>query len=254
MVTMAANQHSTAEHTTGPGLRAEPQPARTGRAPAAHCDRGAVLWLASQSPRRSAILRDAGIAHRVLPISVDDSHLSTASVPPAALVMALAYFKARAGVEALRAVQNGPALARPEGGDVVLGADTICVLDGRVIGKPTDAHHARRMIAAFANRPHDVLTGVAIIDGRSGERSMFFDRALVRVGQIGSEALDTYVASGEWAGKAGGYNLTERAAAGWPIRVEGKPTTVVGLPIEATIERLSRHGIMPSLLAPSCGD
>ena len=114
----------------------------------------------------------------------------------------------------------------------------MCVLDGSIIGKPTDEAHARAMIRSFENRPHEVITGVALYDLERGRRTIFSDEATVRVGSIGEDRIASYVATGAWQGKAGAYNLRDRIEAGWPIEFEGDPTTVMGLPMRKLVEQL----------------
>jgi len=159
---------------------------------------------------------------------VDDGQLAFAGgVSPPAWVAALAWLKARAGAD------------RTPGGSVVLGADTICVVDDRLLGQPADEDEARRMIRAMEDREHDVVTGVAMCSTEQGERLIFVDRARVRVGRIGEDAISAYVASGSWRGKAGAYNLEERMEAGWPLTCLGDPTTVMGLPMRKLAALLS---------------
>lgn len=193
----------------------------------------ARLVLASRSPRRREMLREAGIAHLAAHPGVEDSHLEPGPVTPAQWVAALAYLKARAGA------------ARAPSDAFVLGADTTCVHRGRLVGTPLDAADAERMLRGFQRDEHEVLTGVALV-GPSGERrELFVDRAVVRVGDLGAW-IAAYVSGGEWRGKAGAYNLAERLAAGWPIEYEGDPTTIMGLPMIALLPRLARHGLGPS--------
>lgn len=188
------------------------------------------LVLASTSPRRTQLLRDRGLDHEVRNPGIDDGRLRPGrAATPASWVASLAYLKARAGAD-----------QEPDG-TLVLGADTICVHDGRIIGQPRDADEARRTLLAFEGRHHEVYTGVALIE--SSRRDIFVDRARVRVGELGSERIESYVASGMWRGKAGAYNLGERLAAGWPITFEGDPTTVVGLPMTMLTQRLTPPGV-----------
>lgn len=199
----------------------EPEPARLER-PAWLL--GAELVLASRSPRRRDLLSRAGILHRTIESGVDDGELRHfGAVTPAEWVAALAWLKARSGVR-----------AAPEG-SVVLGADTVCVVDGRVLGQPADEGDAARMIREMASREHDVITGVALCSvvgvDRAGERLIFVDRATVRVGALGEDAISSYLRSGSWRGKAGAYNLEERTEAGWPLECIGDPATVMGLPM-----------------------
>ncbi|HHN77617.1 MAG TPA: septum formation protein Maf [Phycisphaerales bacterium] len=192
------------------------------------------LILASRSPRRRALLSRAGIAHEVRVASgVDDSDLHPGGTPAENWVASLAYLKARAVADSLD----------PDEPAVVLGADTVCVLDGAIIGQPTDREDARRIIRSFEGRRHDVLTGVALVDQRGETLDLFVDRARVRVGEIGDEAIETYLDSGDWRGKAGAYNLFERLEAGWPIEFEGDETTIVGLPMGAMRRRLRALGL-----------
>lgn len=169
-------------------------------------------------------MREAGFEPVVLDPGVDDGDLACAGVSPAGLAMALAHFKAAAG--ALRADTEGA---------VVLAADTFVVKAGAVIGKPADADDADRIIRLLCGGCHEVITGVCLIDrrGRRGRpaRTLFVDRARVTVGDVPAEARAAYVAGGGWRGKAGAYNLAERLAEGWPIRVAGDPATVMGLPM-----------------------
>lgn len=203
----------------------EPVRARPGRRPR--------LLLASQSPRRRELLLQHGLDHEAAHPGVDDGLLLPGLVAPESWVVALAYFKAAAAAARL-----------PAGEDrLVLGADTVCVKDGELIGQPRDAADAERIIRRLQDGSHEVLTGVAIlyvVSGGRPERELFIDRARVRVGHIGDEAIRAYVASGDWRGKAGAYNLRERQEAGWPIDYEGDPTTVMGLPMRALMARLAR--------------
>jgi septum formation protein len=207
----------------------------------------ARLLLASQSPRRREILRQHGLDHDARHPGIDDSTLDPGRVTPFEWAAALAYLKAAAGAAA-----EGPSR-------LVIGADTICVKDGMFIGQPADAADAERIIRLLQDAQHEVITGVALIwTGRDGvrRRRIFVDRARVHVGQIGNERIREYIASGQWRGKAGAYNLSERLEAGWPVSVEGDPTTVMGLPMRSLRRVLEALGLAepdaaPPLLTPS---
>lgn len=153
---------------------------------------------------------------------------------PPQWVAALAYLKAAAGLAHLGPSTTG------EPAPIVLGADTACVHDGRLVGTPRDAEEARAMIRELRGGRHDVVTGVAIIEPGTGRRLLFADTASVEVGDLSDAQIDEYIASGGWQGKAGAYNLSERLAAGWPIRYEGDPATVMGLPIRRLMRLLDR--------------
>jgi septum formation protein len=115
---------------------------------------------------------------------------------------------------------------------LVLAADTVCVgVDGTLIGQPADEADAKRMIESFIGVEHDVVTGVALLAAGWTRVEPMSDAARVAIGQVGHGSLQAYLSSGQWRGKAGGYNLEERLAAGWPIHVDGDVTTVMGLPM-----------------------
>lgn len=191
------------------------------------------LVLASQSPRRRQLLSQYGLAHDAAHPGIDDGQLLPGTVSPEAWVMALAFLKASAG-----------ASAQEPGTALVLGADTVCVKDGEIVGQPRDAADAERILRLLQGGSHEVLTGVALVrTDRPGWRLMALDRARVTVGHIGDERIAEYVRSGQWRGKAGAYNLGERIEAGWPIQYEGDPTTVMGLPMRLLLDRLGRLAV-----------
>ncbi len=194
--------------------------------------KGVRIFLASRSPRRRELLSDAGYLFDFDHPGLEDSELVDGDVTPRQWVASLAYLKARAGVEVARQTRRTP--------DIVLGADTACVMDGRLIGTPRNAAEARTMIAAFADREHEVVSGLALVCMNTGRRTLASDAARVWVGSISDTEIDEYIASGMWQGKAGAYNLTERIAAGWPIRYEGDPATIMGLPMIVLADRLER--------------
>ena len=179
-----------------------------------------MLVLASASPRRAEILRQAGLPFVVRAAPVDETPL--AGEAPEAYVRRLAELKALA-----------PAAGIDE---IVLGADTTVVVDAEMLGKPADAADARRMLTALSGRSHDVLTGVAL---RRGER-VLRDWASTRVwfSHMSAEQIDGYVASGEPMDKAGGYAI-QGLASKFIERIEGCYFNVVGLPV-ALVYRLLR--------------
>lgn len=189
------------------------------------------LILASQSPRRAQLLREAGIAfeQRSPPYADPDQppeHLRGHEAEEYAA--SLAKQKAKSLAEVL----SGPAL--------VLAADTICVdAEGNLVGKPIDRADAQQMLSLFINSTHGVITGVAMMNVIQQSDNLavsldhsFADTATVCFGALTDEQLDDYLSNGDWQGKAGGYNLFDRQAAGWPITVQGDPSTVVGLPMQ----------------------
>ena len=180
-----------------------------------------MLILASQSPRRSEILRQAGIPFAIRPANVDES--IRPAEPPEEYVKRVAHEKAAA-------VEAGPA-------DIVLGADTIVVIDGEILGKPRDAADAIRMLESLAGREHQVLTGICL---RSGEESLC-DCAVTRVwfAPLSQREIEQYVATGEPMDKAGAYAI-QGLAARFIERIDGSYANVVGLPIELVSEHLRK--------------
>lgn len=182
---------------------------------------GRVLVLASASPRRRQLLEAAGFRPRTLAADLEDDAVRVRFLAPATLVEALAAFKA---------ARVGRLLADAGEADaVVLAADTLCFDGARPVGKPRDAAEATEFLRGWRGRPHRTVTGVCVL--ADGSRTLFSDMVTVEVGELADDEIDRYVASGDWRGKAGGYNLAERLAAGWPIRCDGDPTSVMGLPM-----------------------
>jgi septum formation protein len=227
------------------------------------------LVLASRSPRRTSLLDAAGLEHTAEHPGFDDAMLRAGSVSPEQWVSSLAYLKAWAKAQELSAHLRAQAacdgsFANPPLPVVVIGADTTCVvrearsgMGSRMVGTPASAAEARAMIRDFMGTSHAVLTGVAIVEiGEQGDarrRHVFSDRAIVTMGTISDDELEAYIASNQWAGKAGAYNLEDRMAAGWPLTCEGDPTTVMGLPmarlapmLEAMLESPPRSARLPA--------
>ena len=195
------------------------------------------LILASQSPRRAQLLAEAGFVfeQRSPPFADPDQ-------PPRHLRGHEAEDYA-----ASLAKQKAMSLSgQADGKALILAADTICVdAAGDLVGKPCDRAHAADMIRSFIEAEHRVLTGVALLRAGSGNSVIesFADAATVAFGSISDDQLDAYLATDDWQGKAGGYNLFDRQVAGWPIQVEGDPATVVGLPMRRLVPvlRASLH-------------
>jgi len=183
--------------------------------------RAAPLVLASASPRRVALLRELGFEPEVEPADIDDGALVLGETDARDVAPALAYFKARRVASRRRA--RGATEAW------ILAADTVCERDGAVLGKPEDSTDAREMIRSLANRAHGVVTGWCL-SGPNGTCRVGRDVATIVIGEIEPSELERFIALDLWRGKAGGYNLPEVVARGWPVRCEGDPQTVVGLP------------------------
>ncbi len=183
------------------------------------------------------LLLEAGFDVIIEPSDLDDGRLKQGDVSPGAWVMALAWFKARRVAERIRL---STIFGHAEPRRFVLAADTICVHEGRFLGQPRDGAEARRMIELMREATHTTLTGVCLFDPVRKRRFITFDEATVTMGAISDEAIEDYIGSLDWRGKAGAYNLSERIEAGWSIQCLGDPTTVMGLPMRKLPEWIER--------------
>ena len=191
------------------------------------------LVLASKSPRRRLLLRQAGYRFEIKPPPGDDRSLAAHDVSPGAYVESLAYLKAMGAIEAYGLT-----------GSLVLGADTIVELGGRIIGKPADAADARRILSELSGSEHHVLTGLALVDLVRGRRHLAHDITRVRMRIIAADEIDAYVAGGEALGKAGAYALQETGDR-YVERMDGSLTNVVGLPMELLERMIKAAGYDP---------
>jgi septum formation protein len=186
--------------------------------------------LASASPRRRELLARAGVCFEVIPSGVAERELPGEA--PAQLAQRLASEKAGSVARSLGAQPPRQ----------VLGADTIVVIDGEVLGKPDDAEHALELLRRLAGRRHRVLTGVALVASDTLEERRAVVESWVRMRAAGDDELRAYVATGESLDKAGAY-----AAQGIGRRliekIEGSETNVIGLPLEETLALLRAAGI-----------
>jgi septum formation protein len=186
------------------------------------------LYLASGSPRRRELLTQIGVPFTAVSADIDETPLDHET--PSAYVERLAHGKAEAGLRALEAGVEG----------CVLGADTAVVLDGRILGKPVDQADALSMLLGLSGRDHDVLTAVAVLDGRRCETRMV--RSRVRFRLITEQEALAYWASGEPRDKAGSYGIQGLGAV-FVAGLEGSYSAVVGLPLCETAELLGHFGI-----------
>ncbi len=185
------------------------------------------LILASASERRASILRDAGIPFTVTSSAVDETPGRGES--PHDLVQRLA--AAKAELVAARAV--GPA--------IVIAADTIVTLEGRIFGKPRSTDDARHMLEKLSGLTHAVVTGVALIRLPDAERLTFVESTLVHFAALSAREISRYLATGEPHDKAGAYAIQGRAGRYIP-RIEGCYFNVVGLPLARLQQSLSSLG------------
>jgi septum formation protein len=183
-----------------------------------------MLILASASPRRAELLRAAGIVFEAVPVDIDETPLPAEL--PEAHVRRLAEEKALAG-------------ARRRPGTTVLGADTVVVVDNRILGKPRDAGDAAAMLRTLSGREHLVMTGVSVIRESAGQGpggSTHVEYTKVQFSPLSEEEISWYVTSGEPMDKAGAYAI-QGLASRFVDRIDGSYSNVVGLPV-ALVYRL----------------
>lgn len=194
------------------------------------------LYLASQSPRRLALLRQIGLAPTVLPLRQTPPHADVDETPlpgePARdYVVRIAGLKAQA---AMKAVAERRLPAWP-----IVAADTTVTLDGEILGKPRDAAEASAWLRRYSGRSHTVLTAVAV--AHRGQVRMAVSESTVHFGHLSAQEIACYVASGEPFDKAGGYGIQGLAAA-FIKHLAGSYSGVMGLPLYETVELLKGVG------------
>ena len=187
-------------------------------------DKEPKIILASSSPRRADLLRAIGLEFEIAPSQVQERpHTDEA---PADYITRLARAKAIS-------------IARRREQGLVIGADTIVVLDGKVLGKPVDEDEAARMLWSLSGRWHAVMTGVALYDVATRQEVADYDKTLVRFGQLSEQEIQWYVQSGEPMDKAGGYGIQGLASL-FVEEIAGNYFNVVGLPLPL-VYRLARR-------------
>ncbi len=184
-----------------------------------------MLVLASQSPRRQGLLRNAGIEFVVQPANLEEERLPDED--------------ARAYAERL-ARDKARVVARLRPADVVLGADTVVVVDSAVLEKPRDAEDAARMLRLLSGRSHQVTTGVCLIG--AGFEDVRSETTTVHFQPLSESDIAFYVAHGEPMDKAGGYAI-QGIASRWIPRLEGCYFNVVGLPVPLVWRMLEENRV-----------
>jgi septum formation protein len=194
-----------------------------------------MLVLASASPRRQELLRNAGIEFTVRPANIPEIPLAEES--PRACAERLAREKAHAVL-----------LQQP--GKLVLGADTIVVVDGEILGKPRDEADAMRMLRLLSGRTHQVITGVCLVGAlrtenqklETGFEDTRSESTLVSMTTLTDDDIHSYIASGEPMDKAGAYAI-QGMASRWIPHIDGDYFNVVGLPVALVHRMLKEHRV-----------
>jgi septum formation protein len=190
------------------------------------------LILASGSPRRLALLNQIGVEpDRLMPVTIDETPRKNEL--PRNLAKRLADEKARAAIEAAKAE---PDLA----GAVILAADTVVSVGRRILPKAEAIEQAAGCLRQLSGRNHRVYTGVAMVTPGGQVRRRLVETR-VRFKRLSREDIDSYLASGEWRGKAGGY-AAQGIAGGFMVKLIGSYSNVVGLPLYETMTLLTGEG------------
>lgn len=183
--------------------------------------------LASASPRRHELLRQVGLSFRIVPSRLRESNQSGMAPHLHALHWAAA--------KAKEVAQRYP-------DEWVLGADTIVVLDGVILGKPDNHSEALNMLSRLSGRSHFVITGLCLILENGGVETSEYVETKVYMRQLSHNDIQGYVTTGEPLDKAGGYGI--QGIGGCLVqRIEGSYSNVVGLPLCETVELLRRHKV-----------
>jgi len=187
------------------------------------------LILASASPRRRQILKDFGVKYRVARHAVDEDRLER-----------------KLGKKSIYAVACGLALAKAESAaaklkkGIVLGADTIVVLKGRLKGKPSSKAGAVKMLSQLSSHTHRVITGFALIDAATGRVIVDYEETKVTFKKIGTAWIKEYVKKNNVMDKAGAYAVQENSDP-FIKSIKGSYYNVVGLPVEKVLEHLKKY-------------
>ncbi|MFF1794127.1 nucleoside triphosphate pyrophosphatase [Kitasatospora sp. NPDC058263] len=187
-----------------------------------------ALVLASASPARLRLLRQAGLDPRVVVSGVDEDAITAAS--PAELALVLAEAKAKA------------VAAELTGGELVIGCDSVLELDGQALGKPADAAEALARWQAMRGRSGVLRTGHCVIDTATGEQSSATASTTVRFGTPDDDEVAAYIASGEPLHVAGAFTLDGRSAP-FVEGIDGDPGNVIGLSLPLLRRLLADLGV-----------
>ncbi len=191
---------------------------------------GRELILASNSPRRRELLAAAGYAFRVIPPDPSAEDGVCSGEPPVRTAMRLARQKAE---NVAGKVKNG----------LILACDTIVVCRGQLLGKPRDRDHARHILHLLRGQRHEVISGLCVWDYPGGELHLGSAVSVLQMHPIPDDAVEEYLETGLWEGKAGAFGYQDRLD--WLTLIEGSESNVVGLPMELLAAMLGPYGVLP---------
>jgi septum formation protein len=187
------------------------------------------LVLASGSPRRAALLSDAGFEFEIAPPRVAEKFDVAVTLRELTL---------------WNAIRKGMSVAQTRPDAVVLAADTLVALENEIIGKPANVDEAAKMLRRLSGRSHEVCSGVLIYHQTSGRSAVFHDLSRVRFYRLNGVMIKKYLAKVDPLDKAGAY-AAQGSGAEIIAKIEGSFTNVVGLPMEKTTAALAKFGIRP---------
>jgi len=185
------------------------------------------IVLASASPRRAELLKKMGLDFRVQVAEIEETFIPDQNLEEQ--IEALALRKARAVADTLSS-------------GLVIGADTVVVIDEEVLGKPDSPEQAVLMLSRLSNRIHRVLTGLAVIDVENGQVLSGVETTRVQFRLLSRDEIIAYVQTGEPLDKAGAYGIQEKGAT-LVEKIEGCYFNVVGLPVARTVGMLKQAGL-----------
>lgn len=185
------------------------------------------LILASGSPRRRQLLTQVGLKHRVSPSNIDEK-LNPRLQP-------------KSQVEKL-SLQKAQAVIHKHSDSIILAADTVVVLNGEILGKPTNKEHAFRMLKKLSGTEHTIITGFTIIDTETKKTITKSKESKVRIKQLTEKEIHAYLETEEYKDKAGSYAVQERGAA-FVEDIQGDYFNIVGLPLHDVLKELKKFGI-----------
>lgn len=188
------------------------------------------LILASASPRRKELLEQVGAEFEIIPAKGEEVITSSR---PEEVVVELSVQKAE---EVAGRIQEKDV--------IILGADTVVVFEGQILGKPKDEAEAERILSMLSGNTHSVYTGVTLIvmqDGKS-ERHSFYEETKVTMYPITKQQILSYIRTGEPMDKAGAYGIQGKGAL-YIEKIHGDYNNVVGLPVAKIFQRMRKSGI-----------
>ena len=188
------------------------------------------LILASSSPRRAEVMRNAGFVFEVRPADVDETRQAHEAAE--AYVSRIAKAKAETVAQRVRAAGERA---------IVIAADTTVVAEGQILGKPRDADDARRMLRLFSGKTHEVLTALCVINIPTGKEALHVERTRVDFLKMSEEEIESYIQIGEPFDKAGAYGI-QGIAGRFATSIEGCYFNVLGLPLSRLWTTLQELG------------